>query len=238
MKFPDLSGLSLESTVASLFLIVGYLIYNMILQKKSPDMAKVTTERMKILLDEYKATASEKDVIIKDLQESFNQLLRDNKALKKELYRVKNAIIGNDKAMEIISNYFAVWIVKLPSGLMQWVSNLYEEWFLSPQELTKDDYIFRFNKEVWGERVGAEYDRNNILSIENGIWIGFETIKILDKDLSNSYLVVKIGDIDSNTGIGVAIDIDTIERKKQLHKTLVLLIHALDVIITNEDVWE
>lgn len=223
---------TLIGVVTFLLMVATYAVYNLVLRKDSPDMAKVTTERMKLLLDEYKATTKEKSDLISDLQLDFQKVIDENEELKSRINRIKTSLINDSKVIEILSNYFAMWIIKMPSGLMQWVSNLYESYFLTPQNLSKEDYIFAHNKSIWGKEIASEYDLNNTHSIENGIWLGFQTIVVNGLDVSNNYLVVKIGDKGKGMGVGFAIKMEKLEKKKELHKMLILAIHAIDEIIT------
>lgn len=91
---------------------------------------------------------------IKELKESDAR----RQELEKDLIRLRSKV----EMLESTTFYLPIpmWL-KDRRGEMLFVNDAYEKVFLLPNGLTKSDYIGKNDVEVWGEKIGKQYQKND-----------------------------------------------------------------------------
>lgn len=149
-----MSGLELAGTVVSAAIsggVVVKLIDKFFLSRTTERGIQVDTIMQTVVKerDEYK--------------QKYEEQLKFNLAIERELMQINaDRLIFDRVPMDLPFP----WWLKDSNLRMVKLNDKYEEVFLKPLGKTRDDYINRTDKEVWGEELGAEYIKNDLHVIE------------------------------------------------------------------------
>jgi hypothetical protein len=153
----------------------------------------------------------------KQYGDEFDRIVRawqsDNERLRKREQELEKRVEEMERRVNDLSNKLQLmesahqdlplpqWL-KDKDGTMLALNNAYEQVFLIPNNMERDDYVGRTDKEIWGKEIGAEYQYydKRALSTRRPVH-SIETVKMGDR--TTKWQVYKYPRYAGNALIGV-----------------------------------
>ena len=143
-----------------------------------------------------------------DMLKEENEKLKADQEKDRKMIQELNSKV-NEQALQIIllesahfDHPFPVWLKSI-DGTMLSLNKAYEEVFLTPKGKSMSDYIGRKDADVWGEKAGSHFWKNDLKVITNQKrWIGQEPVEI--NGHTEMWNILKYPRMSGNDVIGVA----------------------------------
>jgi len=184
----DLLGIDQDSTIWAIVTTAGFLVSAVVA----------------FVLGNRRAKLGEIQSIIDTLQEershwksSFENLEVVREELKKEIYDMRNEIDRlNAKLVIMESGHsdmpFPVWL-KDSDGRMMYLNEAYEKMFLRPMGLTREDYIGKYDTDIWDKETAEHFKVNDDLAktSETGSYRTYEEV-LVSRDGHHKFETVEV----------------------------------------------
>jgi len=153
----------------------------------------------------------------KQYGDEFDRIVKawrqDNERLRIREHELEKRVVGMEKRIHDLSNKLQLmesahqdlplpqWL-KDGNGTMLALNGAYEEKFLIPNGLVREDYVGRTDRQVWGDEIGRQYQTHDRIVISKKEPVhSIETVKIGEHH--NKWQIYKYPRFAGNALIGV-----------------------------------